>query len=232
MNAEKVVILVDRKQNLVEIKNQRQIIPEEIKQVRNKINGHLDGLKQPIHHDVYAAEEKVKTQIEDLLRKLADHTENIDILQTNMSAIKEYASDLQAFIGSKLIEKELKKQEIFMQSLIENDSLQKKDLNCKIKDKISDVLSTVTSIGSISVTSNSPFVVLQTDKNKQAQIRIFHRETPTPINDIKMTLNRKFELIGTTGGSFSSTGDVFLVDNSKKRLLILKKYGTLKIDIP
>ncbi|CAC5395551.1 unnamed protein product [Mytilus coruscus] len=229
MNCERVV--KDRKQNLVEIQNQRQKFHDEIKQVRNKINEHLDGLEQLILQDIYAAEEKVKTQIEDLLGKLAEHSEKLNILQTNMSAIKEYASDLQAFLGSKLVETEIKKHELFMQSLFEDSSLQKIDLNCKIEDKLSDILSSVTSFGSISVESSSPLVVLQTEKDKQAQIRTFHRAPPTTINDIKMTLKRKFEFTCVTGCSFSSKGDIFMVDYERTRLLILKEDGTLKNDI-
>ncbi|XP_052101423.1 transcription intermediary factor 1-alpha-like [Mytilus californianus] len=230
LNFERVV--KDRTQNLVEIQNQRQKFHDEIKQLRNKINEHLDSLEQLILQDLYAAEEKVKSQIEDFLGKLAEHTEKMDLLQTNMSAIKEYASDLQAFLGSKMVETEIKKHEIFMQSLFEDGSLQKIDLNCKIKDNLSDVLSTVTSFGSISVESNSPLVVLQTEKDKQAQIRTFHHAPPTTVNDIKMTLKRKFEFTCVTGCSFSSKGDIFLVDYGKIRLLILKEDGTLHSDIP
>ncbi|XP_052101422.1 uncharacterized protein LOC127735315 [Mytilus californianus] len=225
-------VVKDRKQNLVQIQNQRQKFHDEIKQVRNRINEHLDSLEQRILQDLYAAEEKVKPQIEDLLGKLAEHTETLDLLQTNMSAIKEYASDLQAFLGSKMIETEIKKHEIFMHSLFEDGSLQKIDLNCKIGDNLSDVLSTVTSFGSISVASSSPLVVLQTEKDKQAQNRTFHRAPLIAINDIKMTSKRKFEFSGVTGCSFSSTEDIILVDYDKKRLLILKEDGTLKNDIP
>ncbi|VDI46797.1 Hypothetical predicted protein [Mytilus galloprovincialis] len=228
INAEKVV--KDRKQNLEEIQNQRQQICDEIKKVRNKINAHLDGLEQLIHQDLYSAEEKVKAQIEDLLRKLAEHTENIDILQTNMSAIKEYASDLQAFLGSKMIETEIKKHEILMQSLFEDGSSQKINLNYNIEDKLSDVLSTVTSFGSISVESSSPLVVLQTENDKQAQIITIHHASPTTtnINDINMTLENKFGFTGVRGCSFSSTGDICLLGYEQQRLLILNKDGTLK----
>ncbi|CAC5395553.1 unnamed protein product [Mytilus coruscus] len=230
MNAERVV--KDRQQNLAEIQKQGQKFHDEIKQVRIKINEHLDSLEQRILQDIYAVEGKIKSQIEDLLGKLTEHTEKWNLLQTNMSAIKEYASDLQAFLGSKMIETEIKKHEIFMQSLFEDGGLQKIDLNCKIEDNLYNVLYTVTSFGSISVESSSPLMVLQTEKDKKAQIRTFHRAPPTTINDIKLTFKRKFEFTDITGCSFSSKGDIFLVDYAKQRLLILKEDGTLKNDIP
>ncbi|CAC5399019.1 unnamed protein product [Mytilus coruscus] len=230
INAERVV--KDRKQNLDEIKKQRQKFQDEIKQIRNKINEHIESLEQQILQDLYAAEQKVKSQIEDLLGKLALNIEKVDLLQTDLSAIKEYASDLQAFLGSKMVETEIQKHEIFLQSLLDDGSLQKIDMNCQIEENLSDVLSTVTSFGSISVESKSPLVVMHTEKHKQAQLRTFHYAPRTDINDIKMTLIRKFDFTCVTGCSISCTGDIFLVDYVKKCLRILKEDGTSKTDLP
>ncbi|VDI47063.1 Hypothetical predicted protein [Mytilus galloprovincialis] len=227
INAERIE--KDRKHNLAEIKKQGQKFHDDIKQVRRQINEHLDSLEQLLLKDLYAAEEKVISQIEDLLEKLTKHTELLAVLQSNMSAIKEYASNLQAFLGSKMIEKETKKHELFMQSLFEDGSLQKVDLNYEIADKISDVLSTVTSFGSIYKETSSPLVEMQTEKVKQAQIGSFHRAPP--INDLKMTFTGKLEFTGVTGCSFSSTEDTILVDYAKRRLLVLNGDGTLKNDI-
>ncbi|VDH97212.1 Hypothetical predicted protein [Mytilus galloprovincialis] len=116
----------DRKQNLAEIKNQSQKFHDEIKQIRKKNNEHLGILEQRIIQDLYAEEEKVKSKIEDLLGKLAENAGNLNLLQTNMLAIKEYASDLQTFLVSKMMETEMKKHETFIQSLFEDGSLQKK----------------------------------------------------------------------------------------------------------
>lgn len=120
---------------------------DEIKQLRNKIKEHLDSTEQLILWDLYAAEENVKSQVEDLLGKFADHTKKLDLLQTNKTAIKEYASDLQAILGSRMIEKEIEKHEIFMESLFEDGSFKKIDLNCTVEDKISKLVSAVTSFG-------------------------------------------------------------------------------------
>ncbi|XP_071169228.1 zinc-binding protein A33-like [Mytilus edulis] len=178
----------DRKQNLAEIKVQRQKFHDEIKQVRIKINEHIDSLEQRILRDLYAAEEKITSQIGDLLEKVAKITEKVDLLQTNIRAIKEYASDLQAFIGSKMIETEIQKHEKFMQSLFEDASLQKMDINCKINDKIFDLLSSITSIGLVSVKSSPPLVVMKTVKGKQVQTRSVPRAPPSAISDIRMKL--------------------------------------------
>ncbi|VDI47068.1 Hypothetical predicted protein [Mytilus galloprovincialis] len=224
-------VVKDRKLNLVIIQNQREKFHDEIKQITYRIKEHLDKIEQIILQDLYAAEEKVKSQVEDLLGKLAEHTEKLDLLQNNTSAIKEYASDLQAFLGSKMIEKEVKKHEIFMESLFEDGSLKKIDLNCTIEEKISDLVSAVTSFGSISEEKSSPLVVGQTEKFKQAQIRTFRRAPTTTINHIKMTFKRKYEFSSVTACAVSCTQDVFMVDYTRKRLLVLKEDGTLENEI-
>ncbi|XP_052098619.1 uncharacterized protein LOC127733297 [Mytilus californianus] len=229
MNAERVV--KDRKQNIAEIQKQRHKIHDEIKQVRNNINEHLDSLEQRILQDLYAAETKIKTQIEDILGKLVVNMEKVGLLQTNMSAIKEYASDLQAFLGSKMIETEIQKHEIFIQSLFDDGSLQKIVITCKIEDEITNVLSKVTSLGSISLESSPTLVVLQTVREKQAQLGYFQNAQLTTINGLQISLQRKLKSTGATGCSISLTGDIALIDNQKSRLLILKEDGTLKIEI-
>ncbi|VDI41072.1 Hypothetical predicted protein [Mytilus galloprovincialis] len=94
--------------------------------------------EQRIPQDLYAAEKKVKSQIEDLLGKLTENSENANVMENNISAIKDYASDLQAYLGSKMMDTEIQKLEMFLQSLFDDGSLRKIHINCKIDDKITD----------------------------------------------------------------------------------------------
>ncbi|XP_071169024.1 nuclear factor 7, brain-like [Mytilus edulis] len=230
INIERVV--KDRKQNLLEIQKQKQKFHDEIKQVRYKINEHLDALEQRLLKDLYAAEKKVKSQLEELPAKLAENTEKVNSMENNISAIKEYASDLQAFLGSKMIETEIQKHETFLQSLFDDGSLRKIDIHCKIEDKITDLLATVTSLGSISIKSSTPLLSMKTGQEIQAQTRSLSYVPPSTINDITMTLRKKYNFSGIAGCSIFPTGDLILIDNGNHRLLILKEDGTLKSDIP
>ncbi|CAG2192554.1 unnamed protein product [Mytilus edulis] len=228
INIERVV--KDRKENLVEIHEQKQKFHDEMKQVRNKINEHLNTLEKRTLQELSAAETKVKSKIEDLLGKIAKNTEHINSMENNISAVKDYASDLQAFLGSKMIETEIQKYETFLQSLFDDGSLRKIDINCKINDKITDILSTVTSLGIISIESSSPLVLMKSGKEIQAQF--LQHIPPLTINDITMTLQSKFQFNHITGCFFSSSGDIVLIDYGKRRLLILKEDGTLKSEMP
>lgn len=50
--------------------------------------------------------------------------------------------------------------------------------------------------------------------------------------EFKYTAVTRYSYAGFTGCTFSSTGDMFLIHNEEKRLLIVNEDGTLKSDIP
>ena len=85
-------------------------------------------------------------------------------------ALKEYSSDLQTFLGSKAIEVEVEKQEKFVESLSEDGSLKQLNIKCSIENKIFDLVSTITTFGSVAIETGPQTAVLKTEKSKQAQI--------------------------------------------------------------
>ncbi|CAG2252224.1 unnamed protein product [Mytilus edulis] len=184
-------IVEDRRQNLEIIKQQRQGFQTDLKEMRAKINIHLDKLEQEIQQDLQAAEQKVMSQINRFVQKVSVHQITIDELQNNIAATKRFATDIQTFFGGKMFEAQIQEEEKFMTSLIEDSGLQQIHLQCKLDNKMSDILS-VTKIGEISVTTNPSTISMTTDREKQAQNRI-----PTiskTINDISLTLLKQFEI--------------------------------------
>ncbi|CAG2234734.1 unnamed protein product [Mytilus edulis] len=165
-NIEKIV--EDRKQNLEMIQQQRQRFKTDITKIRNKINKHLDKLEQDIQQDIQAAEQKVQSQIEILLSKLSDHGKTIDKIQNDISSTKSFATDLQTFFGGKLFEADIQNEEKFMQSLIEDGSIQQINLTWRMEDKMCDILS-IEKMGEISVIANPPTITMTTEREKQAQ---------------------------------------------------------------
>jgi hypothetical protein len=117
------IAVQDREGNLSLIRKQRQHYSDEIKQIRVKINSHLDTIEQRIMGELIDVEENVKLQIENLLSKLSKRSDTIKEIQGTILALTEYASDLQTFLGSKSIEVEVEKQEKYVESLSEDGSL-------------------------------------------------------------------------------------------------------------
>jgi hypothetical protein len=64
----------------------------------------------------------------------------ISNLLCKVTAIKEYASDLQIFLGSKTIEEEVKKEERYIMALSEDGCLQKLNLKYRIGEQIKGII--------------------------------------------------------------------------------------------
>ena len=95
------IAVKDREGNLTSIRKQRQHYSDEIKQIRVKINSHLDTIEQRIMGDLIDVEGNVKLQIENLLTELSKRSDTINEMQGTILALKEHATDLQTFLGSK-----------------------------------------------------------------------------------------------------------------------------------
>jgi LPS O-antigen subunit length determinant protein (WzzB/FepE family) len=72
-------------------------------------------------------------------------------LQSDIIAVNEYASELQTFLGSKIIKEEVKKEEEYLMVFSEDGCLQQLNLRYNINTKIKDIVSTITTFGSVSL---------------------------------------------------------------------------------
>jgi CRISPR/Cas system-associated protein Cas10 (large subunit of type III CRISPR-Cas system) len=91
--------------------------------MRVKVNSHLDTLEQNILKEVDYTEDKIKSKIDNLLKQLSEQSKTVERVQRNIIIVKEYASDLQTFLGSKAIEEEVKKEEKYIMALSEDGCL-------------------------------------------------------------------------------------------------------------
>ena len=234
------IVMKNREQNLEEILQQRQIFHDQVKQMRVKINSHLDTLEQNILKELDDAEDKINSNIDNLLKQLSEQSKTVEGMQSDITAIKEYASDLQTFLGSKTIEEEVKKEEKYIMALSEDGCLQQLRLKCRIDEKIKDIMSTMTSFGSVSIETSPPSVVIRAMKAKQAQIMsVIQPPSVKSINDIKFTLHNTFDIpkeknnMAITGCIVCPNAKMIFADYYfNRRLVILNDNGTLYKEIP
>ena len=186
-------IMKNRHQNLSEIRQQRQMFQDQIRQMRVKINSHLDTLEQNILQELDETEDTIKSKIDKLLKQLSKNSKTVEGLQSDIIAAKEYSSDLQTFLGSRTIAEEVKKKEDeYLMALSEDGCLQQYNLIYTINTKITDILSTITTFGSVSIETSPPTVVIKTITAKQAQIMsVIQSSSVKSINDINLTLHTK-----------------------------------------
>jgi DNA-binding beta-propeller fold protein YncE len=204
--------------------------------MRVKINSHLDTLEQNIIQELDDTEDKIKSKIDNLLKQLSKNSKTVEGLQSDIRAVKEFASDLQTFLGSKAIEEEVKKEEEYIMALSEDGCLQQLNLRYKINTKIQDILSTITTFGSVSIETSPQSVIIKTMKAKQAQIMsVIQPSSVKSINDIKLTLHTTFDIRkvkrnnAITGCIVSPNGKIIFVNYhyTNQRLIILNDDDTL-----
>jgi len=231
-------ITKNRQQNLSEIRQQRQMFQDQIREMRVKINSHLDTLEHNILQELHDKEHNIKSKIDNILKQLSKNSKTVEGLQSDIIAIKEYASDLQTFLGSKSLEEEVNKEEESLIALSEDGCLHQHKLSYNIDTKIKDILSTITTFGSVSIVTSPPTVSIKTTQAKQAQcMSVIQHPSVKSINDIKVTLHTTFNIpkgngnIDITGCTICPNGKMIFVDHSNNRLVILNEDGTLDIEI-
>ncbi|XP_052100903.1 E3 ubiquitin/ISG15 ligase TRIM25-like [Mytilus californianus] len=181
-------IVQDRQTNLTNIKAQRQKIYDGLKQLRKRINCHLDKLEKETIKQLCTAECDMNIKIEDLLKELQEKSDRIAVLQNNISYLKNHASDLQSFIGSKKLQEKIESEETYIQSLTEDGRLKQLSLKCAQNEFIEDLLLNITSFGLISMETSPPTVVIKLEKIKQAQI-MSASVIPEPVDDMNATFS-------------------------------------------
>jgi len=167
-----------------------------------------------------------------LLKQISTNSKAVEGLQSDIIAVKEYASDLQTFLSSKAIEEEIKKEEEYLLALSKDGCLQQLNLRYNINTKITDIVSTITMFGSVYLETSPPSIVITTMKAKQAQIMAaMQHPSVKSINDIKITLHATFNIlepeddIYLTGCFVFPNGKMIFVDNCNSRLIILNDDG-------
>ncbi|XP_071166119.1 E3 ubiquitin/ISG15 ligase TRIM25-like [Mytilus edulis] len=223
-NAEKIIN--DRKQNLTSIQNQHHKFSSEITQIRDEINKHLDLLEKQSFKELQATEKDISRQIETVITNVTQNYKHVSELKNEIGSIRKYASNLQTFLGAKILEVEIQKKEEFLQSLSVDGSLQQVLINFEVTEYISGIQSFQT-FGSVSTERRLPLVELKKETDKQAQIlRTPVVAIPRHIQDIKLTLHQTMTIPKEiTGCSINPSGKFIFVNCYEHQLIILTKEG-------
>ena len=62
---------------------------DQIKQMRVKINSHLDALEHNILQELDGTEDKIKSKIDNLLKQLSKNSKTVEGLQNDIVHVKE-----------------------------------------------------------------------------------------------------------------------------------------------
>ncbi|VDI02669.1 Hypothetical predicted protein [Mytilus galloprovincialis] len=216
--------------NVCDIKKQKGSILLEIAQMRENIDSHLDKIEQSLKTELCKVIDDqcnnsfCKT-LEDIKRKKI----NIEKCQQQIDDLNRYGSDLQTFFSLREITAMTKTTDQYLQTLVDDGSLNTVTICCEIDRKISGFVEKVESLGTIQVQKVPVQLILERSKDKQAQLVGVRNKS---INDIKLI---KLKLVNTinltdhvTGCCFLPDGKIVLCDRSYNNFIkILHPHGEL-----
>ncbi|CAG2255462.1 unnamed protein product [Mytilus edulis] len=221
----------DREDNLSTKEKKRKDIEKEVLETRARINLHLDKLQNAILKDLKTREEEDINKIRRLLKSMTDKEEEITELQTNISNIKQYASELQTFLALKHIEKDVVAEEKHIQSMVKSDGANQVDFSCKINPTLQGFVSAIEKFGDVMVTADPCKMIILKQKDKQVQMMV--AVTPLTINSLKPSLQQTLDstLTFTTGCSLLPDCRMVLSCLAKQVIEVFKPDGSLDFEI-
>ncbi|XP_071137240.1 uncharacterized protein [Mytilus edulis] len=162
----------------------------------------------------------------------------LELLKTNLMSVKQHGSDLQAFIGSKMLEKDVTDELKCIQNLSEDDGFSQIGLKCQIDDNITDKFSDITAFGSITIEKSQSPIVIGVGHEKQAQIFTAVPPRSKSIDDFTASLINEFQLPSgqsrtcITGSSVFPDGRMIFADCFfNNRLIIVQSDCSLSTEI-
>ena len=180
----------NREKNSTDVSEQKRIVEHEIRELRTKINNHLDKLQEDLMKELTEAEIKINVKTCELLSSLDEKMKELDKYQTNMVNIKQYASDLQTFLSVKQIESGIETHDTYLHALVNSDSLRQTKLSCKIDTRLKNIITSIGKVGEVVVESKPCEFTFVRKKYKQAQMMVDDLQ-PMSVEHIQLTLKQR-----------------------------------------
>ncbi|XP_052067487.1 transcription intermediary factor 1-alpha-like isoform X2 [Mytilus californianus] len=163
----------DKEINIKFIQNEEITITLEIDSIKQQINQHLDTLKDDIMKELAKISHYHNDVVQTIVSSLKDQEKEITHFCMEIKNIKRYASDLQTFIGMRVVQSRVTENDRRLQSMIKNKSLENVIMQLTIDDKIKNILTFVNTFGKILIKKpSSDKTKWQSNKNKQALVSI------------------------------------------------------------
>ncbi|VDH98157.1 Hypothetical predicted protein [Mytilus galloprovincialis] len=216
----------DRNRNLTELREQKRVIAEQIKEKRQQIKTFLNNLEEAITEKLSATEKEYCLEIEKVIEKLNERKKKVDEIKNDVESMKQFASNLQIFMGTKKFEENVSTTELNVQSLFDNASLDNITMVCTLNENLNRLINDIKTFGDIEVNKYEKHASFSWKGNKSAQ---FFKPMPgdKSIEYINVRLVRKIEIDRNdlSGCGMSETGKLLFLQAHKNTLLIYEADG-------
>jgi DNA repair exonuclease SbcCD ATPase subunit len=202
----------NRETNSSAVSEQKIIVENEIRELRIKLNNHIDQLQEDLIKELTEAEEKIADETRDLMVSLDEKHNELTEYQTNVVNIKQYASDLQTYLAVQQIEKEVETHDTCLHALVNSDSINKAQLTYRLDAGLKNMTTSIQKFGEVIVESKPCELTFARKKNKQAQMMVAELSPPMSVDNIQLNLKQKinFKGRGIRGCSFPPDSRIVL----------------------
>ena len=216
----------NRENNSVTVTEQKRIIEQEIRELREEINNHLDKLQEDLLNELTEDVNIVTRQTSELMVSLDEKQKELSEYKTNMVIIKQYASDLQTFLALRQIGSDVEAQDTCLHDLVNSDSLKQTKISCNIDTSLKNLATSIQNFGEVVVESTPCGITLIRKKDKQAQIMVADL-SPMSIDNIHLHLTQMVNTKGEniTGCSLLPDGRMVFSCHAKHIVTFLNKEG-------
>ena len=221
-----------RETNSAAVTEQKHIIVCEIRELRTKVNNHLDKLQEDLMKELTEAETTLTEKTRELMVSLDKKEKELIEYQTTIVNIKQYASDLQTFLAMKQIENDVETPETSIHALVNSDSLNQTNLSCKIDTTLQNITTSIDRFGEVDVESKPCELTFVRNKDKQAQMMVADLP-PMSVDNIQLNLKQKINTKGTfiRGCSLLTDGRMVLSSYSNNIVRFINKDGVELFEI-
>ncbi|VDI23369.1 Hypothetical predicted protein [Mytilus galloprovincialis] len=183
-----------RQSNVTHIEETKTRLFKEIRQKRAEINKRLDNLEKQIIKDLNEKACQNCESIQNVLSPVKEKEIIISKFQENFQKMKQYASDLQTFLGMNEIEVKVYENEQYLQSMKEAKRLEQLELEWTVDPFVETILNSFKNFGSIEMRTQTSSIEFTRAKNKQAQLQVV--KTKKTIDDVKLNLQKEITTDG------------------------------------
>ncbi|XP_052087425.1 uncharacterized protein LOC127724485 isoform X2 [Mytilus californianus] len=159
-----------REDNLAKLADQCKSAVKKIRELRIKVNHHLDAVEKSLFTQFQDAESKCSQQIKEVIKSLNEVESEISNFDNILQGIKQHASQLQVYLATREIEKQVSEKEKRLTSMMENTHFDDFTVSLEIETQIRNILSDVNVSGIVSVETVPTNEKLINRKSRQAQI--------------------------------------------------------------
>ena len=181
----------NREKNTSAVKEQKILVENEIRELRRKIDKHLDKLQESLMKELTEKEKGITVETRELLVSLDEKQKELTEHLTNIVNIKKYASNLQIYLAVKEIEKDVETQDTCLQSIVNSDNLK---LAYKIDSCLTTITTSIKMLGEVVIESKPSGLTFVRKKDKQAQMMVADLSLPMSVENIQLKLKQKINI--------------------------------------